>query len=185
MQKKTIIEIAVVVVALAVMAGVVYVGVQKGGIRVGGPGEGEEKSPGESVAPGTSPISDRGEVLTAGGEPVDLGVTPGSPDAPQQSDPVSLGNLSGDVVKISASSVGFVPSEFEAKSGDAVTVAVTSTDSLTHLFKFSDPSLSAVAIGVGPGETRAISFNAPKSGEYAFLCDVPGHGSEVGKMVVK
>jgi uncharacterized cupredoxin-like copper-binding protein len=53
---------------------------------------------------------------------------------------------------------------------------------------FNDPSLSAVAVGVSPRETRAITFNAPSTpGEYPFVCDVPGHAGrgEVGKMIVE
>jgi len=67
-------------------------------------------------------------------------------------------------------------------------VAVSSTDGYTHVFMFDDPSLSAVAVGVGPKETRAITFNAPaKAGTYSFHCDVPGHTArgEVGAMIVK
>ncbi|OGE80852.1 MAG: hypothetical protein A3B13_02465 [Candidatus Liptonbacteria bacterium RIFCSPLOWO2_01_FULL_45_15] len=150
--------------------------------------QGTKTEKGTVAAPGTSPISETGQVVTQTGEQVKLNVTPGTPEAPQQSNPItSPKDLPPQTIKISVSAAGFSPSSFTVKSGAAVTLAVTATDSQTHVFLFDDKSLSAVAIGVGPGETRAISFNAPKSGEYAFHCDVPGHSGrgEVGKMIVQ
>jgi len=66
-------------------------------------------------------------------------------------------------------------------------LALSSVDNITHVLLFDDPVLAGVAIGVGPNETRAITFNAPKAGEYGFHCDVPGHTArgESGKMIVK
>lgn len=140
------------------------------------------------AAPGTSPIAESGQVVTAEGKPVKLDVTPGTPEAPQQSNPIaSPAELPRAAVKVSISSAGFEPTQFSVKSGEAVTVSITSSDTQTHVFKFDDPSLEAVAIGVGPGETRAITFPAPKAGTYKFHCDVPGHAGrgEVGEMVVR
>ncbi len=141
-----------------------------------------------TLTPGTSPISETGKVVTPTGEQVKLNVTPGTPEAPQQSNPIaSLKDLPPQTIKLSVSAAGYSPSSFTVKSGAAVTLAVTSADTQTHIFMFDDASLSAVAVGVGPGETRAITFNALKSGEYAFRCDVPGHKArgEIGKMIVK
>lgn len=141
------------------------------------------------AASGTSPIANSGQVVTPQGAPVKLNVAPGTPDAPQQSNPIAKpADLPSKAVKLSISaSGGWSPKEFTVSSGSAVTVAVTATDNQTHVFKFDDPSLDAVAIGIGPGETRAITFNAPKSGTYKFHCDVPGHSGrgEVGQMVVQ
>ena len=88
---------------------------------------------------------------------------------------------------MTGSAEGFKPSTFEVKAGQLVTMSLTSVDKMTHVLLFDDPSLAAVAIGVGPDETRAITFNAPKAGEYAFHCDVPGHAArgEKGVMIVK
>ncbi|MBI5220375.1 MAG: cupredoxin domain-containing protein [Candidatus Liptonbacteria bacterium] len=140
------------------------------------------------AATGTSPIATSGEVLAPSGKPVKLDVTPGTPEAPQQSNPVAKpADLPSKTVKITMSSGGISPSGFTVKAGEPVTIGVTSGDSQTHVFKFDDPSLDAVAVGVGPGETRAITFPAPKAGTYKFHCDVPGHSSrgEVGEMIVK
>lgn len=140
-------------------------------------------------APGLSPVSEEtGEVVTKTGAPVRQDVTPGSPEAPQQSSPLAPANIPRNAVKLSISAAGFSPGEFKAKAGEAVTLSLTSTDGFTHVFAFNDPELEAVAIGVGPGETRAISFNAPtKTGDYPFQDNVPGHAArgEVGKMVVE
>lgn len=141
------------------------------------------------VVPGASPVKED-KVLTMEGKPVVNDAAPMSPQAPQQTAPISKATVAsnGSVIKIDVSANGFSPKEFTVKPGAATTIAVTSVDDFTHIFAFSDASLEAVAVGLAPGETRAITFNAPaKAGEYEFKCGVPGHAGrgEVGKMIVK
>ncbi len=150
--------------------------------------QGTKTTQGIVAAPNTSPISQTGQVVTPTGQAVKLNVTPGTPEAPQQSNPIaSPKDIPSQAIKLSVSAAGFSPSSFTVNSGAAVTVALTSTDTQTHGLMFDDASLSAVAIGVGPGETRAITFNAPKAGTYTFYCYIPGHRArgEIGKMIVK
>lgn len=140
------------------------------------------------VAPGANPISAAGKVLTPEGKPVKNDSLPMAPDAPRQTQPVDVKVLAKEVIKISASAAGFSPSSFTVKKGAPITVSLTSTDGYTHVMVFNDASLSSVAMGVAPGETRVISFNAPeKAGEYAFRCTVPGHEArgEKGVMIVQ
>lgn len=141
----------------------------------------------ETVVPGTSPVSEEGEVLTPAGEPVKSEALPGSPEAPKQSGALSEAEVPEAAVKLTATTTGFEPNEFSVTAGQAVTLAITSGDR-THVFKFDDPSLQGVAIGVAGNETRAITFKAPaSSGDYTFYCDVPGHRGrgETGVMHVK
>jgi plastocyanin len=150
--------------------------------------EGEETPQGTVVAPGTSAISGSGQVVTPSGAPVRQDVEPGSPEAPQQSAPLSESEIPSQAVKLEMSAAGFSPSQFTVDAGDPVVLSITSADDQTHVFYFDDPELQAVAVGVGPGETRVISFNVPSArGEYGFHCDVPGHAArgEVGVMVVE
>jgi uncharacterized cupredoxin-like copper-binding protein len=179
-----------VVAGVVVAAIVIYLAVSGG--FVGGPSSqippGVQTPQGTVVAPGTSPIATSGQVVSKTTSlPVKLNVTPGTPDAPQQSDVVSKGSLPSQAIKLAVTGQGFSPSSFTVSVGQPVVLSVTSGDAFTHVFMFDDPSLSAVAIGVGPGETRAISFNAPKAGTYKFHCDVPGHKDrgETGMMVVE
>jgi plastocyanin len=156
--------------------------------RTSGPGGGGIETPqGTAVAPGTSAVNESGQVVTQTGAPVKLDVNPGSPDAPQQSNPVGSTDLPKEAIKLLMSAAGISPNNFEVRSGAAITISVTASDSQTHVFKFKNPALSAVAIGVGPGETRVITFNAPARGSYDFFCDVPGHEGrgETGTMTVK
>ena len=137
---------------------------------------------------GANPITADGTVVTTEGVPVNNAAVPMSPEAPKQTPPVAPSQLSASTIKLEVSSAGWKPAEISVKAGAPVTLAITSADDYTHVFMFDDPSLSAVAVGVSPRETRAITFNAPeKAGEYAFHCDVPGHAArgEVGKMIVK
>lgn len=187
-QKQNIVIVAVAVVVVILVGYLIFTSKGPTAPRNSASTAGVPRQSASTLTPGTSPISETGKVITPTGEQVKLNVTPGTPEAPQQSNPIaSPKDLPPQTIKISVSAAGFSPSSFTVKSGAAVTLAVTSADTQTHVFLFDDASLSAVAIGVGPGETRAITFNAPKSGEYAFHCDVPGHAArgEVGKMVVK
>lgn len=182
-----------IVGGVVVGVAIIYVAITGGGLS-SGPRSAEEVGPlatttpqGIVAAPGLSPVSDEGQVVTREGAPVDLDVTPGSPSAPQQSNPIAPEELPSASVKIEMSASGIAPSTFRVRSGNAVTLAVTATDSQTHVFMFDDAALSAVAVGVGPGETRAITFNAPSRGQYPFHCDVPGHAArgETGVMIVE
>lgn len=140
----------------------------------------------ESLVPGASPVSEKGEVLTTEGKATDNAAIPGSPDAPKQSASLKEEEIPEEAVKISVSTNGFTPNEFKVKAKSAITLSLTSTD-MTHVFKFDDPVLQAIAIGVGGKETRAITFNAPSAGDYTFYCDVPGHRGrgETGVMHVE
>ncbi|MCF7906973.1 cupredoxin domain-containing protein [Patescibacteria group bacterium] len=150
------------------------------------PEEGEAEEVSESVVPDASPVSEEGEVLTSGGEVADNTALPGSPDAPRQSRALTEEEVPETAVKLSISASGFTPSEFTVNASDVVTLSLTSTDR-THVFKFDDASLQAVAIGVAGNETRAITFKAPAAGDYTFYCDVPGHRGrgETGVMHVE
>ena len=137
---------------------------------------------------GASPITQAGVVVTPTGGVVKNDVVPSTPQAPQQTAPITKAQLPASALKLDVSASGFSPKEITTQAGAAVTLSVTSVDQFTHVFMFDDASLSAVAIGVGPGETRAITFNAPaKAGNYTFRCDVPGHAArgEVGTLIVK
>lgn len=146
----------------------------------------EEVMQAKPVVEGTSKVMDN-VVVTPTGKPVKNDARPGSPEAPQQTAPISTDALPAGSVKLTGSAQGFNPATFEVKAGQLVTLSLTSIDKMTHVLLFEDAELAAVAIGVGPDETRAITFNAPKAGEYPFNCDVPGHASrgEKGVMIVK
>ena len=181
--------IGLVVIVVVVVALVLVGGIKRPGSLPGEPTaglEGEAGLIGESVAPGTSPVTEEGEVVTEEGIPVRLDVKSSSPEAPSQSGPLNEEDLPKEAIKLQVSPEGFTPDTFTVKSGDAITISVTSVVQ-THIFRFDNPDLSAIAIGIGPDETRAITFNAPSKGEYSFFCDVPGHKArgETGVMVVE
>ena len=167
MKKQQIILIIVVVI---IFAGFIYLGVKQ-----------TPKSqpivnnqPFENVLPGEN------------GEPF----VPIAQDAakPSQSGPLEQLELPKSAIRISITEQGIAPTSFEVKSGEEVMLGISSADQWTHIFKFKSEKLIDVAVGVGPKETRAISFITPKEkGEYEFYCDVPGHTErgEKGAMIVK
>ncbi len=191
-----------VIVTVIVLGFLVYVGInqqspengealpsgENGEVETEAEGEEATGLVGESEVVGGSLVTEEGQVVTDKGEPVDPTAEPGSPDAPKQTDPISEESVPRTAIKIKVSASGFTPNEFSVQSGKAITLSVTSVDDQTHVFAFNHPDLKGVAVGVGPGETRAITFNAPESkGTYEFFCNVPGHAQrgETGTMIVK
>jgi len=140
----------------------------------------------EQVVPDASPVSKKGEVLTPEGALVDNTVLPGSSEAPKQSRALDEKEIPLDAVKLTVTESGFIPNEFTVKVGQAITLSLTSGDK-THVFKFDNALLKAIAIGVTGQETRAITFNTPVAGDYTFYCAVPDHRErgETGVMHVK
>ncbi len=180
--KKTIVWIIAGVVAAAI---VIYFAVS-GGLPQAP--QGTQTPEGTVAVTGTSPVAPSGEVIAPSGKPADNSSVPGSQTAPQQSAPLAAKEIPPQAVKLSVSASGFSPSSFSVSAGKAVTLSLTGADEQTHVFRFDDPSLNAVAIGIGPGQTRVITFNAPdKAGTYSFHCDVPGHTArgEKGTMTVR
>lgn len=100
---------------------------------------------------------------------------------------IQKSDVPADAINLMDSSGGFIPKTFSVKAGSAVVIAFSSSDSGSHLIAFENPELANVSVGVGPGQLRALSFIAPKAGEYAFRCAVPGHATrgEVGIMTVR
>ena len=151
-----------------------------------------EKIPsGSETVPNTS-IEGQGQIPVSGeGEEE---VTPSipewqNPEKPSQSAPMSTdGDVPSGTVKMTVTASGFDPSSFEVKAGKEVSLSITSGDQWTHIFKFKDGGLSDIAVGIGPGITRVITFYAPEQkGSYEYYCDVPGHEArgEKGEMIVK
>jgi len=142
----------------------------------------------EVVAPGASLVTGEGEVLAKTGEVAQNDAVPGTKEAPKPSETLTEEQIPEEalVIKISKE-LGFEPKQFRVKPGQIVTIALTSIDNSVHGFRFTDDILTAVAVSVNPGETRAITFKAPEMlGEYPFHCTAPGHKrkGEIGSMIV-
>lgn len=112
-----------------------------------------------------------------------LSAAPGSPEAPKQ-ETVAVDKIPAKSIKIQVSDKGFEPKEFTVKSGQSVTLALTSTDNI-HVFLFPNASLMALTTMVLGGETKTITFNAPAAGTYAFRDDIPANRANTGSMIVK
>jgi plastocyanin len=140
-----------------------------------------------AVLPGGNKINAEQQVVTAEGTPVKANVMPNSPDAPKAV-VVEKNKLSEEVIKIEVGNNNFNPSSFKVKAGVPVSLAFSSSDKKVHVITFDDPNLAALAFGVGAGQIKGMSFNAPLvPGSYEFRCDVPGHKAtgEVGTMIVE
>lgn len=182
-----------IIVGVIVALVVIYFAVRGGGFTPSGNQQsqtsGTQTASGTVAAPGASPVTNNGEVLAPSGQVANNSAVPGSTEAPSQSAPVASSSIPASAIKLNVSTAGgFVPSTFTVKAGAAVTLSLTATDDQTHVLRFDDSSLQAVAIGIGPGMTRVITFNAPSTaGTYSFHDDVPGHTAAgvVGKMIVQ
>ncbi len=144
------------------------------------------------VAPGTSAVDmESGKVLTETGKVANNEAKAGSQEAPQQSFPIAnKEELPKSTIKLDVTSSSFTPNTFTVNRGQAVSLAVSNVNETTfsEIFRFDDPSLSGVVLGLAKGETKTITFNAPaKAGEYSFFSDMFDHRAQgaVGKMIVK
>ena len=141
----------------------------------------------KAVLPGGNKINAENKVVTAEGTPVKSDVMPNNPEAPKAV-VVEKNKLSEEVIKIEVGNNNFNPASFTVKAGNPVSLAFSSVDKKVHVITFSDPSLAALAFGVGAGQIKAMSFNTPLvPGSYEFHCDVPGHkaAGEIGTMIVE
>lgn len=140
----------------------------------------------KAVVPGASMVTPDQKVVTPEGKIAQNDAIPNSENAPKPVI-VSKEELPKEVINLEINNGTIKPNTFSVKAGAPVSLAVSSADSQVHVFIFSNAVVGAIAMGVGPGETKAITFNAPGVGEYAFHCDVPGHKGqgESGKMIVK
>ena len=105
---------------------------------------------------------------------------------PDQS-PVSLeSDIPQGAIKIEGLEEGFSPSEFKVAKGEMITLALVSRVDSPYILTFYHESMPAISIGLGPQETRWISFKAPEvKGEYEFRNDIFGKSTQRGKMIVE
>lgn len=125
-------------------------------------------------------------------EPIDYT----NPKKPRESPPVEDIEKMAKEYKVKASEIiklvfkdnKIIPDKFEVKAGKKVVLALSSQDNKIHIFKFREPQLKEVAVGLYPKETRMITFFAPKKpGVYHYFCEMANHQKigEKGQMIVK
>jgi plastocyanin len=143
------------------------------------------------VSPGTNGIDvQTGRVVNDQGVVIDTSVDPSGPGAPAPSFPLTQEQIPNSAIRLEATSYGFTPSEFTVSRGQAINLVITNVNESTYaeIFRFDDPSLQAVVLGVAKGETNSITFNAPTTaGEYTFYSSMFNHRDlgAVGKMIVR
>lgn len=137
--------------------------------------------------PGGSLVNAEQQVVTELGEPVKMDVMPNNPAAPKAVD-VTKKQLPKTAIKIDIKDDKFNPESFTVKAGAPVSLAFSSADKKVHIVTFSGSALAALSFGVGAGQIKAMTFNAPETpGRYEFTCAVPGHKAdgEKGAMIVE
>jgi uncharacterized cupredoxin-like copper-binding protein len=145
-----------------------------------------------AVVAGANMVRPNGSVVTSLGEITKTDVTADSPLAPQQTAPIGEKDLSRaeqtstqQIVKLTISKTGFAPNSFSVNSSAPITISLTNLDKdMSHTMAFNSPAMSGVILGTRPGETRAITFNAPAVGDYSFICGIPSHDGNVEKGIM-
>ncbi len=145
---------------------------------------------GVRVAEGSAIINtETGEVVNDSGEKTRNDAEVGESDAPRQSSWLEdEEDLPDSVIRMNITEDSIDPAEFTVSPNQAVAIAVKAAGGATEIFRFDDPSLKGVAVGVSTGKTRVITFNAPSEpGEYTYYSDIANHrarGAE-GVMIVE
>jgi plastocyanin len=140
----------------------------------------------QEILPGASLVNPEKQVLNSKFEVAKNDAIPNSPEAPK-SVIIKKEDLPAEALNLQIGNGKITPNTFNVKSGDLISLAVTSIDNQVHVFGFYDGAVSGIAMGVSEGQTKAINFNAPTPGTYSFGCGVPQHKEkgEVGTMIVK
>jgi len=137
-----------------------------------------------TVAPGANPITTDDKVVTSEGVQTENEAQPMSDNAPKQTGFLDKATLPSSLVSLNIDTV-FTPNKFKTKAGAPTSFSLTGTDDFSHVIAFRDASLNAIAILVGPAQTKAITFNAPTTpGTYEFY-DASPDRTAVGQMIVE
>jgi len=113
----------------------------------------------------------------------------GSENAPRQSGFLSYDELPVNCIHLKFGGTKIEPNTIYVNENYITQLAVSSVDQYVHLFAFEDPKFSAVAVLVGPGQTKMITFktnNVSWGDSIKFYCASPGHNEsgEFGYMIV-
>lgn len=109
-----------------------------------------------------------------------------SQEVPKQSVVIKPEEVPTGSIIIVGTDNGFEPNEFFVSPGQEFILTLTAQSVSPVVLTFYDPTMAAVSIGCGPGDTRYVTFEAPtKTGEYIFVNDVFGKRDQVGKMIVR
>lgn len=139
-----------------------------------------------ALLPGASLVNPDSQVINSKFEAAKNDAIPNSSEAPK-SVAINQKDLPKETLDLKITGGKITPNSFTVKAGDLISLAVTSSDNQVHIFGFYNGAMSAIAMGISEGQTKAINFNAPAPGEYNFGCGVPQHkeNGEIGTMIVK
>ena len=86
---------------------------------------------------------------------------------------------------VSGTEYNFNPSSIRVSAGDRVKITFRNDGRIGHNFVVKDLGISAKTIG--SGQTDIVEFTAPQSGNYTFICSVPGHATAgmAGDLIVE
>ncbi|NCU40092.1 hypothetical protein EOL99_04380 [Candidatus Falkowbacteria bacterium] len=132
---------------------------------------------------GASLITADGKVVNEKGQVVHNNALPMTDFAPKLSEPVDPGTLLEGTVKLQADVNGFTPAEFTVKTGEPITLSLTSVGVGSRLL-FENSALIALELPVPADYTMAKTFSAPAPGRYIFFQDMPGRIDQKGVMIV-
>ena len=137
------------------------------------------------VVTGANPIAADNKVLTTQGLPTNSAARSVDDSAPKQTGFLTKTELPKTLTQINIAGNQFTPSQITTTVNAPTSFSLTSADNSVHVLNFDDPSLAAIVILVGPGQTKAITFNAPaKAGSYNFFDSTPNSTAK-GTLIVK
>jgi uncharacterized cupredoxin-like copper-binding protein len=92
----------------------------------------------------------------------------------------------GREIQITAKEFAFEPDVIAVKPGERVRFVIVNTGTTDHEFESDEAKIEEITIPAGKQRTLSWTASA-QPGEFAFLCDAPGHkeAGMVGKIVVQ
>ncbi|HEY8393519.1 MAG TPA: cupredoxin domain-containing protein [Thermaerobacter sp.] len=94
----------------------------------------------------------------------------------------SAGGEGGNKITITAESMAFDTDKIELKKGQTYTIELVNKDSVAHDFVAEELGLQVEL--TDPGQSKSIEFTPQQTGEFEFICSVPGHQATMNGTIV-
>ena len=85
------------------------------------------------------------------------------------------GGAEGNKVTVTAQNLTFDTTEINLKKGQTYTIELVNKDSVQHDLVAEDINLNIPL--TDPGASNSVEFTPQETGEFEFICTVPGHSA--------
>ena len=93
-----------------------------------------------------------------------------------QTQTVPIGVTASEKITVEGSEFSFIPSKITLKKGQTAEITFKNTGKFPHNLSIADLGVKSKTIQ--PGEEDTFTVTADKTGQFGFVCTVPGHADK-------